>query len=193
MRVGLIAAAAVLVVGTGCAQLPAPAGGISTRGPSCETLFRELDDRERWTASMRDEDRTIPLAVQPVVGWLRSNDCITYSRDLMGMETAPRELAAVSARAGRWTPGAIVHAGAVTSMGDDARARAYFASLGYPAYSLGTAGLGRRVYVGPLASEGEVQAVLEAARRAGFRHPYVREGAGGSFFGGFVQSRYRAP
>jgi hypothetical protein len=195
MRFWLIAVAAAVTGLSGCAQGPATGvEGFSARGPTCISTFRELDQRQWWTGSvLSDEDRTIPLAIQPLVVWLRSNGCITYSRDLVGMETAPHEVAAAPADTGRYTPGLLVHAGVVTSMADDARARGYFSSLGYDSYSLGTAGLGRRIYVGPLATEAQAQNVLTAARRAGFDYPYVRQGLSGSFFGGFVQSRGGTP
>lgn len=193
MRAWLIAAAVVVTGLSGCAPIRSDVDAVSAREPGCLTWFRELDTRQYWTGSvLRGENRTIPLAIQPIVVRLRSEGCLTYSRDLVGMESAPRDLAATPA-AGRRTPGLLVHAGIVTSMGDDARARGYFSSLGYDSYSLGVAGLGRRIYVGPLASQGQAQAVMEAAQRAGFQYPYVREGLSGSFFGGIVQSRGSTP
>jgi hypothetical protein len=73
-------------------------------------------------------------------------------------------------------------------MRDDARSLQYFEALGYHAYSYGTPGLGRRIFVGPMPTEDGAAAVIDAARSAGFRYPYVRR-YGSSVFGGIVQAR----
>ena len=58
-----------------------------------------------------------------------------------------------------------LHAGVVTNMEDDAAARAFFAANGVPARSIGAPGLGRRIYLGPFATEG----ALDGGARAGAR------------------------
>ena len=72
--------------------------------------------------------------------------CLTFTRELVGLETfsmTPRE-----APAGPFLrPAQAVQAGVVTSDADAGRAIAFFNRLGYRARSVGSAGLGTRVYV----------------------------------------------
>jgi hypothetical protein len=65
-----------------------------------------------------------------------------------------------------------LHAGIVTNSADDAKALAFFQAQGLPARSVGAALLGRRIYVGPFTSEGELAAARALALQAGFAYPY---------------------
>ena len=65
-----------------------------------------------------------------------------------------------------------MHAGVVTSMEDEAAALAFFAATGRRARSIGAAGLGRRIYLGPFATEGALDGATALARAAGFAAPY---------------------
>jgi hypothetical protein len=184
MRLPLAAAALGLA-----SALAACAGpGVTLSGRSCESLFRELDTVEDRVGSAFDDDTlmAVPSAVQPIAGRLRSGDCINYSVDRQGMAAALADPGLPRGSGARAGGGALVSVGAVAGTRADFHTLDYFEALGYHAYSLGVAGVGRRVYVGPLASEAGVAAVMEAARRAGFQHPYVKR-SGPSFFGGFVQ------
>ena len=183
------------VVGSGCScsrgarRVRRGFEGLAAGGRSCVSLFRELDTAERFQGRLFDEpSAAVPTAIEPIAGWLRSRDCLTRSTDLAGMSAALRDPSLPRGSGVRAPGGALVHVGAVTGTRDDFRALDYFEALGYPAYSLGTAGVGRRIYVGPMATDAGVAAVIDAARRAGFAYPYVKRG-GGSLFGGIVQSR----
>jgi hypothetical protein len=187
IRFAISAACAALLAG--CAPGTGPAGGNTVSTRSCVSLFQQLDVVEDFeNPLLGDDEVSVPRAVQPVAGWLRNNGCITYSRDLTGMAAALQDPATPRGDGSRQRSGALIHAGAVTSIRDDARALDYFSALGFHSYSLGTPGIGRRVYVGPMATEAGVAAVLDAAQRGGFAYPYVTR-TGSSFFGGIVQSR----
>jgi hypothetical protein len=167
---------AILTLATGlglgaCAGIPAPE---ATRSPTdqCVALFQRYDLIEDWlsTPSGRRDRWIAPPPLMQQAQWLRNAGCITLTRDLDGMET----LAAPPAP----TPGPAIapislHAGVVTNMADDARSIAFFSSRGLPARSVGSAPLGRRVYVGPFASEGELAAAHDLAVAAGFVAPYA--------------------
>ena len=66
----------------------------------------------------------------------------------------------------------MLHAGVVTNMEDDARARAFFAEHGVRARSIGSAPLGRRIYIGPFATQGALDSAVQLAVGAGFASPY---------------------
>ena len=69
-------------------------------------------------------------------------------------------------------PPTTVHAGVVTNMGDDAAARAFFEAHGIRARSIGSGPLGRRIYIGPFATEGALADGMALAGAAGFASPY---------------------
>jgi hypothetical protein len=74
--------------------------------------------------------------------------------------------------AGPAIPPVSLHAGVVANMQDDARARAFFEGQGVPARSVGSAPLGRRIYLGPFATVGALDQTRDLALRAGFVAPY---------------------
>ena len=58
-------------------------------------------------------------------------------------------------------------------MEDDAAARAFFAANGVPARSVGSSALGRRIYLGPFRTQGDLDGRRATSRvRAGFAFPY---------------------
>ena len=68
-----------------------------------------------------------------------------------------------------------VHLGIVTGISDEAFVTRYFRGLGYRSRGIGAEGLGRRIYIGPFASQGAVDQALRVAREAGFIAPYVAQ------------------
>lgn len=182
-----LAVAALLVALAGCASFVPDVDEGPVGGPDCIALFRWLDTVENYEG-IRGINMSVPPAIQRVGAWLRNQDCITYSRDLGGMAAALADPSTPRGDGTRYRSGALVHAGIVTSIRDDTRSLEYFEALGFHAYSYGTPGLGRRVFVGPVPTEEGAAGVIEAARRAGFRYPYVRR-YGSSVFGGIVQAR----
>jgi hypothetical protein len=181
MRLRLLAASAVLAL-AGCVGAP---GQLALSGPSCPSLFRQLDTAERFDRPRIDDASTaVPSAIEPIAGRLRTYDCLS-SPDRAGMAAALADPSLPRGDGVRRPSGALIAVGAVTGTRADFHTLDYFEALGWPAYSLGTPGVGRRIYVGPVASEAGVAAVMEAAARAGFRYPYVKRG-GPSYFGGIV-------
>lgn len=136
-------------------------------GSQCVELFRQYDVMAR--SVRRPDNVTVPLALQGQQGRLRQAGCITMTRDLAGMEAVP--VVPVSDGGAAIVPVSL-HAGIVTSDADDARARAFFAARGVQARSVGEAGLGRRIYLGPFTTAGALEGAAGAARAAGFAHPY---------------------
>ncbi|PJN94168.1 hypothetical protein CNY89_16125 [Amaricoccus sp. HAR-UPW-R2A-40] len=65
--------------------------------------------------------------------------------------------------------------GAFTSQADTDAAIALFRGKGLQATSIGDPRLGRRVYVGPVTTQGALDAVLGTAFEAGFVAPYPSE------------------
>ena len=51
----------------------------------------------------------------------------------------------------------------------------YFVPRGIRAFSIGKAGLGRRVYVGPFVTAGALEGARQAALEAGFAYPKNRK------------------
>jgi hypothetical protein len=149
-----------------CSGADAPSGG-----PGCLALFQRFDliEATMSTAGSRADRPTIRPELQLTTTAIRQNRCISMSREL-NFEAAPG--APVTDSGPRLVPPVRIHAGAVTSMADDAAARAFFAAHGVRATSIGSAALGRRIYIGPFASQGALNAALALARSAGFAYPY---------------------
>ncbi|MEM8570760.1 MAG: hypothetical protein AAGG56_07590 [Pseudomonadota bacterium] len=102
--------------------------------------------------------------------------CVTRQRDLVGLEQ--RAAGFIDEEVGDFGEplrNAAVHAGIVAGLTSQARVTTYFSSLGFNTRSVGADGVGRRIYIGPLRSEGAVEQAIEAARAAGFISPYLSE------------------
>lgn len=148
-----------------------------SRDPSlCVRLFSEFDSFE--ALSRPDLDRRPGLSaadmrLQQLTNALRQNGCLTLSRDLADLEALAADRAGFRpADSGAAIRPVAVHVGVVTNMEDEARVRAFFEALGYRATSIGSSRLGRRVHVGPVASEGALKDLIQIAREAGFVAPY---------------------
>ena len=168
MRLSLAFAALALA---GCVQGTPATGPSPVSGNTCVALFQQFDVLETMYPSnqRRYENRVAPPLVEAQAQRLRVAGCITMTRDLQGMESLP---ATRLADAGPPIPPVSLHAGVVTSMADDARARAFFEARGVPVRTVGSAPLGRRVYLGPFATQGGLDQARDLALRAGFAAPY---------------------
>ena len=164
MRIAITLGSIALALGA-CTQAsgPYPAGG-----SDCVTLFRNYDIMEQRVR--RPDFRTIPPGLDWPIFLLRENGCITMTADLAGMEALPVRPVADS---GPVINPIAVHAGVVTSTADEARAVAFFEARGMRARTVGAPGLGRRIYLGPFATEGALNGAIAAATAAGFAHPYT--------------------
>lgn len=164
----LIPAVLAAVIPTGCVQLEAYDAEVAT-GADCVALFRQYDVVDATMSTPRRERWAVPPELERLTDRLRRADCITLTRDLTGLDDVPLEQVGDSGAA---IDPIALHVGVVTNSADDARSIEYFEARGLWARSVGKPGLGRRVYVGPVASAGALEAAAELAREAGFAHPY---------------------
>ena len=139
-----------LLLAGGCAADSGPDAG---RGDPerCVALFQTYDaiNASMSTPSGKRDRMPIPSALQRPVGDLQQAGCLTLSDELdLAVAGAP-----VTDGGAAIDPVGL-HAGVVTSMEDEAAARAFFSERGVPARSIGAPGLGRRIYLGPFATEG---------------------------------------
>jgi len=166
-RQGLRSFVALAVVAglSACADAPGPPAGTD-----CVTLFQRYDliDATMSTPNGRRDRQTIPPDLQWITSVIRQNGCISLTRELdFGAAAAP------VTESGPTLPRPVrVHAGAVTSMADDAAAQAFFRGHGVAVASIGSPSLGRRIYIGPFATQGALEAGLALARAAGFTYAY---------------------
>ena len=133
----------------------------------CAQLFDQLDSYE--------------FLPQPVFGFnfrqmqlsrIRQARCLTFTRDLAGMEALDESLAPREAASGPAFPRAVaVQAGVVTNPDDAGRATAFFAGQAYRSRSVGSAGLGTRIYV-EARTVGDIERIVAVAQQAGFVGPY---------------------
>lgn len=159
------AAFVVVAALAACAEAPAPAP------TSCVALFQRFDliEATMSTAGPREDQMTIRPELQQVTSAIRQHGCVSLSRELTFAASAP---APVVESGPRLVPPLRIHAGAVTSMADDAAAQAFFAARGLRVTSIGSPALGRRIYLGPFATRGGLDTALALARSAGFTHAY---------------------
>lgn len=170
MRLSLFLAAALALAGCTAGPGPSPEASRAS-GNQCVVLFQRFDvlramypDNQR-----RYENRVAPPLVEQQAQLIRQAGCITLTRDLAGMKAIPPSTLVNSGPA---IAPISLHVGVVTNMEDDARARAFFEAHGVPARSVGSAPLGRRIYVGPFATQGALDQARDLALRAGFIAPY---------------------
>ncbi len=163
----MLAALSLLLVGCGPAVDPATSRNAS--GADCIVLFEQYDILDRTLPTPRRERWTVAPELMRQAEWLRNGGCITMTVDLAGMEDVPVVPVADSGAA---IPPTTLHVGVVTTTDDDMRSIRYFEARGIRAFSIGKAGLGRRVYVGPFGTEGALEGARQAALEAGFAFPY---------------------
>jgi hypothetical protein len=158
-----------------CAAGPGPSPVARSDSAACVDAFRWYDavSATMSTPGGRDGRMSIPPALQFPVARIQSLGCLTFTDALAPMATAERPPVADSGPA---IPPTSIHAGVVTNMADEAEALAFFnAHLNTPgarARSIGAAGLGRRIYLGPFATEGALDQARDLAVAAGFAAPY---------------------
>ncbi len=153
----------------GCA-VPAPPQWRAD-GPTCVAMFQEYDRRLKLfpDESIWRPGRMVDPWVEAQGARLRDAGCLTSTAQIIGLDSASADPIVESGPAIRPVS---LHIGAVSSMEDDARVRAFFEARGVRARSVGDPMLGRRIYLGPFATEGGLQGAATLARSIGFTAPY---------------------
>lgn len=161
----------------GLAAACAPPQQSSDRS-ACAPLFQDYDRFAQFrpieTVNRRGEGEILDPVLSRLTTLLIQNDCQTRARDLGALEAVAQAHAGqriVERGAALGRPVAI-HVGALTGEAEAARAVAFFQGLGIRATSIGNRQLGRRVYVGPVTTEGALGEVIAIAFEAGFVAPY---------------------
>jgi hypothetical protein len=167
LRLPLVLAAALGLAA--CVQ-GGTTGPSRASGNACAALYQEFDVLQRMYPNnqRRYGNRVARPLVEAQAQRIRQAGCITLTRELAGMEATEGSVA----DSGAAIVPVSLHAGVVTNMEDDGRARSFFGSRGVPARSVGSAPLGRRIYLGPFATQGALDAARDLALRAGFVAPY---------------------
>lgn len=148
----------------GCAAASPPPGN----DQYCAQLFDQLDSYD-----------FLPVPVGPAfdfrqmqIARIQQARCLTFTRNLVDLEGKAGQAADREAPSGPvLSRAAAVQVGVVTNYQDVVRAIAYFNRLGYRARSVGSPGLGARVYV-EARTLGEIQTIVGVAQEAGFIGPY---------------------
>jgi hypothetical protein len=157
------ALAVVVAIGlAGCAPAAAPP---VAAGATCAGLFQQLDaiDFGPRPALLGGFDFR-----QSLIAAVQQNRCLTFTRNLEGMQAVGAGLAPHARPGGPAFARAVaVQAGVVTNEADAGRARAFFEGLGYRARTQGAPRLGTRVFVAARTA-GEVEDIVAIAGRAGF-------------------------
>ncbi len=160
MRIAVLTAGLLSLVGCAEVQTPGP-----SRDAWCAQLFDQLDGYD-WLPTPGFDFRQMQLAR------IRQAHCLTFTRDLAGMEAATGRVPAppVSGSAA-FQRARAVQAGVVTNAEDNSRGMAFFAANGFRSRSVGYPGLGIRLYV-EARSPDDIERIVELARSAGFVGPY---------------------
>jgi hypothetical protein len=133
----------------------------------CATLFDQLDAIEFGPRpGMVGFDFR-----QQQIARIQQAKCLTFTRDLEGLEGLGARLAPHTPPGGPALRPVAVQAGVVTNMEDAGRTRAFFEGLGYRVRTRGSPRLGTRVYV-EARTAGQVEDIVAIAREAGFVGPY---------------------
>lgn len=140
----------------------------------CVALFQRFDALEGrlGTPSAREDRRVADPRLMHLGQRLQTVGCFTTPTELADLDALVQPPPAEPGS--RILPSSL-HAGVVISMGDDARVRTFFARMGVRVRTVGSAPLGRRVYLGPFDSAGAVEDALGLALGAGFASPYLAE------------------
>jgi hypothetical protein len=138
---------------------------------TCVARFKYYDLMEDLYPNTRSrhQNRVAAPPVEAAAQRLREAGCITFSDEIAGMAMVVPPPASPPGAA---IPPTSVHAGVVTNMADDAASRAFFESHGIRARGIGSAPLGRRIYIGPFATQGALDDAMALALAAGFESPY---------------------
>lgn len=158
-------AAFALILLLGC--VAAPSSSSNCNG-YCAQHFDQLDGFDRLPALTAGFDFR-----QMQIARIRQGNCITFTRDLAGMETlSDQALGGQSSTVTLFARSRAVQAGVVTKADDVSRGMTFFANHGFRSRAVGYAGLGTRLYVEAHAAS-DIQRIVVLAQQAGFVGPYL--------------------
>lgn len=102
-----------------------------------------------------------------------SQGCLTTSRDITGIEALGMRLGpGKPENSGPEIEPTAVHVGILTGFTEAGRAIAFFEGQGYQTRTIGAEKLGRRLYIGPVTSQGALDQAIALAAEAGFPNAY---------------------
>ncbi len=161
-----------LTGGAICAGSAVQAASTAASGDACVALFQRYDAVQATMSTPHGAaDRMpIPPSLQFPVTQLQSAGCMTLTNELTGMASADGRPVADGGPA--LVPPSALHVGVVTNSADEANAVGFFQGRGIRVRTVGAPGLGRRIYVGPFATEGALSSARDLALAAGFSSPY---------------------
>lgn len=170
MRISPILALAALALGlwSGAAAHAA--------GPGCDRLFANYDRAVLYFSNSGwGEDTVVAPAIDRSIQRLRAANCLTGWDELAGLQALGEELqGTLRGEHGAPIRPTTLQAGVVLGTTSEVQARIFFAGLGYRVRSQGAPYVGRRIYIGPFATEGGLAEAVAVAKRAGFVAPYTR-------------------
>lgn len=160
----------------GCAGVQ---GGLTGAQPDCRVLFRNYDQAIQAFGNSdysRGDSQSwkVPTAVDRAGQRLRAQGCLTSADDLAAtfLMSSQELRASLVGESGAPIEPISLHAGIVQGITSEVVVRQFFGGLGVRVRSQGAPGLGRRIYLGPFATEGGYAEATELALKAGFVAPY---------------------
>lgn len=144
---------------------------------NCRALFATYDQAVKLFPhySIGPDDRSQQNAtVSRAANRLITGGCLSTGSDIagidaLGMTLGPRR----PVDSGAPIPPTAVHVGILTGGFVDAgRAVAFFSSQGYQTRTIGAERLGRRLYIGPIRTQGALDQAIALAAEAGFPSAY---------------------
>ena len=163
------------LVMTLCACTPAPQTDAS-RAETCRAAFQSYDRAVAFERPGGFLQLPIPgsLDAEPAGSFARSRiqqlGCVSFPREVPDPSTL--DLGRFAAVPGAPAARQYLHVGILSSNSTEGALRATFEALGYPVRVKGAELLGRRFFVGPLATDAEQSGAIGAARSLGFDAAY---------------------
>lgn len=175
MRAFLLAAPALALL-VGCQDTPVNMAASADQGAVCERRLRDYDRAALFFSNGGwSRDQFLSREVQSAAQSARQAGCVTgtditdrLAQELPAARATPRGEHGAPIRP-TWLQVGVV--GGITA---EVQSREFFSGLGFTVRSRGAPGLGRRIFIGPFATEGGLNDAVALATRVGFVAPYPR-------------------
>jgi hypothetical protein len=168
-----VAALALLVAAS--AAVSGAASAASAPDAGCVAALRAYDRAELFfTYDGAWRGVALPPPIERQAQRARRDGCVTSNDDTDRLLAGADAFAAPPRPEGAPIRPTWLQVGVVGGVVGEVRARDFFAGQGYRVRSRGAPGLGRRIFVGPFATEGALADAAGLAVRAGFVAPYPR-------------------